>query len=1096
MKKHLLKSLLSVTLLAISVSTVAEDIDLFISTPPSSTVDAPNVLLIIDNGANFSANVSDQVCRISAAGEVSTTTSALSASDNTALNGTAGAVEQCALYSVIKGMDVSSGVKVNIGVMVFNANGLKDFNAATNTFSSNCASGNGGCLIVPIVPLNATTKANLLDWIKRWQVSGNSSYNIKGNGHANGATMQEAWAYYAGTTGISGRNYSSIKPNDACKKNNIIFIGNAYRNNASPGDQTTGSAGPKSALEGTNGTTGMNANPAASALDKALVADVITTSCGTNTLESSETKGVYALNWARYLRSQSTTTYSIGILGPTCNGEYAAHLTKMGSTDIGGGKYFPTNNFAELVVAMNTILGEIQAVNTVFAAVSLPVSVNTQGTYLNQVYIGMFRPDADALPRWTGNLKQYKLGRVNNEVKLQDADSASAINSGTGFITECARSFWTPTTIDNYWEGSPKAKGGCTAIANSGFSNYPDGNIVEKGGQAYQLRNTGTTARKVKTCSFNFGNCSTTATLTSFDTNNNAIQQWMLDPASGATNRNALINWARGLNSLNELSKGTTAMRPSVHGDVVHSRPVAVNYGSDASPQVVVYYGGNDGMLRAINGNRGNVTDATVGQIASGGSTFAPGGELWSFMPPEFYGNIKRIYDNSTTITYKGGTVSGALPKPYGMDGPITAFQGVISNENKVLIFSSMRRGGRALYAFDVTTPGAPTMKWKRGCPNNFPNSGTVDDTDCSNGFSGIGQTWSSAKTLYASGHGSGASPMVILGGGYDTCEDTDNGTVNHNCTTATTKGNKIYVLDANDGTRLVTLDTDRSVTGDVTIVKDSATGMAKYAYATDLGGNVYRISGANPNTPFGSTAPAGWTITKIASLGCDTVAPCSANRKFLYGPDVVYDNGLYVLLIGSGDREKPLGSYTATYGVTNHFFMVKDDPASTSWLSSQSAVCGTAVICKSSLLGITDNNNPTQADVDAKKGWYLALARHEQVVTTSVTVFGTVSFSTHQPAVATVGACGSNLGTALVYNIAYSNAASKNGTGERYQDLGGDGLPPSPVAGQVTLDDGQTVPFCIGCSPSSPLEGTLKTKPPTSSASQYKSRIYWYIQR
>ena len=43
--------------------------------------------------------------------------------------------------------------------------------------------------------------------------------------------------------------------------------------------------------------------------------------------------------------------------------------------------------------ALQTIFSEIQAVNTVFASVSLPVSVNTEGTYLNQIYIGMFRPD-------------------------------------------------------------------------------------------------------------------------------------------------------------------------------------------------------------------------------------------------------------------------------------------------------------------------------------------------------------------------------------------------------------------------------------------------------------------------------------------------------------------------------------------------------------------------------------------------------------------------------------------------------------------------------------------------------------------------------
>jgi type IV pilus assembly protein PilY1 len=404
------------------------------------------------------------------------------------------------------------------------------------------------------------------------------------------------------------------------------------------------------------------------------------------------------------------------------------------------------------------------------------------------------------------------------------------------------------------------------------------------------------------------------------------------------------------------------------------------------------------------------------------------------------------------------------------------------------------------LYAFDVTTPGNPQMKWKVGCPNNFPTSGTVDDTNCSTGFTGIGQTWSSAKVFYASGYGSGTSPMIIIGGGYDTCEDTDDGTHNNSCT-GSTKGNKIYVLNADTGALLQSFSTDRAVVGDVTLVTDTSTGMLKYAYATDMGGNVYRISGSTANVSIGATAPSttagqGWTLTKIASLGCDTTATCNANRKFEYAPDVVYDNGEYVILVGSGDREKPLSSYAATYAVTNYFFMIKDDPTNTTELSSQTATCGSAVICKASLYGITTSATPLQSDLDAKQGWYLALAAHEQVVTSSVSIFGTTTFSTHQPAVNNDADCGSNLGTTLVYNIAYTNAASENGTDSRSQALSGNGLPPSPVAGQVTLDSGQTVPFCIGCSASSPLEGKYETKPSSSSSSSYKSRVYWYIEK
>jgi type IV pilus assembly protein PilY1 len=554
------------------------------------------------------------------------------------------------------------------------------------------------------------------------------------------------------------------------------------------------------------------------------------------------------------------------------------------------------------------------------------------------------------------------------------------------------------------------------------------------------------------------------------DFNNTNVTQTMLGAASTAE-RDAIINWTRGLDLDDENTNAltTTEMRPSAHGDVVHSRPVAINYGTDASPQVVVYYGGNDGVLRAVNGNR---------TTSIGGAT--AGSELWSFVAPEFYTNLKRIRDNTVTISFPGNATATPtpLPKPYAFDGPITAYK----NASSAWLYGSMRRGGRALYAFDVTTPASPSLKWKIGCPNNFPASGAVDDTGCTTGFTGIGQTWSQPKVIKASGYGAGATPIIIMGGGYDACEDVDSTTAA--CTSP--KGNKIYVLNADTGALLKTLDTDRSVIADLTVVPDSA-GMARYAYAADMGGNLYRIT-------IGSAAPASWTITKIASLGCGTVTTCTPNRKFMFAPDIVEDNGTFFLLIGSGDREKPLTSYTQAALVANYFFMVKDKPTEAAWLSSENGTCGSDVICINSLLPITTSANPTLAQVDAKKGWYLGLTATEQVVTSAITVFGVTTFSTHQPAVPTPGSCGPNLGTTQVYNISYTNAASANGTGLRYQNVAGGGLPPSPVAGMVTLDDGTTVPFVIGAKPDSPLEGAPPTSPVT--VVQPKSRVYWYIQK
>jgi type IV pilus assembly protein PilY1 len=115
-----------------------------------------------------------------------------------------------------------------------------------------------------------------------------------------------------------------------------------------------------------------------------------------------------------------------------------------------------------------------------------------------------------------------------------------------------------------------------------------------------------------------------------------------------------------------------------------------------------------------VNGNRADAYDGV-----------AAGKEIWSFIPPEFYGSIKRLRDNDITISYTGNEVTEhtPLPKPYGMDGAITAYE-------KSSLFVGMRRGGRALYAFNISNivgdpdaepavaPEAPRMLWKVGCPN------------------------------------------------------------------------------------------------------------------------------------------------------------------------------------------------------------------------------------------------------------------------------------------------------------------------------------------------------------------------------------------
>jgi type IV pilus assembly protein PilY1 len=1016
MKMFMRKALL-LSLLATAGGTQAEDVDLFVGTPPS-VADIPNVLVILDNTANWNTPFSN---------------------------------EMAALSSVISALPVD---KFRVGLMMF-----------TETGGGN--SGNDGAYVrAAIRQLSATNKPLYQNLVNNLDVGADKS-----NGGKISKAMEEAYLYFSASTPHAGNN-----------KVKTDFTGNTGVNASSNAIYAL----PANALSAKAGTA--YNNPILSGCAKNFViyisngaaqdnnADItqataaLAAAGGSTTtiaISPSGSQSNVADEWARFMKKSNLgiTTYTLDINKVTTGQGPGWTALLKSAARVSSGKYFDvTSSGTEISDALLGIFSEIQAVNSVFASVSLPVSVNTQGTFLNQVYVGMFRPDSGSLPRWPGNLKQYKLGLVNGVLKLQDANSTAAINAATGFITACARSFWTPTAADNYWAFSPR---GSCLIAGSENSNSPDGNIVEKGAQAYRLRTDST--RNVKTCSPTFATCASTPALNTFDTANAAITPALLGVANG-TERDNLINWVRGQDlKLDGTGLGeedgdtnTAENRPSIHGDVVHSRPVAINHGTDAAPQVVVYYGGNDGSLRAVNGNR----TASIG-------SFVAGSELWSFMPPEFYANLKRLYDNVISISFpdRPPVLAGEptpQPKAYGFDGPLVA----LKEGSNSWIYASMRRGGRALYAFDVSAPTAPTLKWKKGCPN------PLNDTGCSSGFDGIGQTWSSPRTLKAAGYGT--APLLIMGGGYDNCEDADPNSCN-----SSTKGNHVYVLDANTGTLLKTFDTERSVVADISIVPDSS-GLAIYAYVVDMGGNIYRVA-------MGSAAPAAWTMTQIADLGCDTPTNCSANRKFMFAPDVVADAGGYVLLLGSGDREKPLSNYSTAYGVTNYFFMLKDRPGDATWLTTEAATnCGgAAVLCKASLLGVTTSSTPTSADLGLKKGWYLGLSAHEQVVTSAITVFGVVTFSTHQPAVATPGLC-SNLGEARVYNISYLNAEGTNG--QRYGLLAGGGLPPSPVAGMVTLDDGSLVPFIIGANPDSPLEGSPPSAPP--SVSQPAARVYWNIEQ
>lgn len=735
---------------------------------------------------------------------------------------------------------------------------------------------------------------------------------------------------------------------------------------------------------------------------------------------------------------QNVTTYAIDVFKDHQDPDQTALLFNMAR--VAGGKYFQATSEAAVQLAIETALIEIQATNTVFAAASLPISATNRTQNQNQVFFGLFRPDGSAQPRWYGNLKQYQVARSTGGLILADASGNDALSASSGFFQHCAASFWT-TDTGTYWTFAPSSAGQCTTASTSVFSDLPDGPLVEKGGAAEVVRRgndpaSPTTAvnRIMKTCT----STTSCSSLVDFNTTNVSISAL---GAADAAQQTKIVDYTLGQDIGGDgadvnASGSTTDTRPSIHGDVVHSRPLPVDHGD--STGVVVYYGGNDGPFRAVRTSDGK--------------------ELWSFIAPEHHAKLKRLWNNSPVISYPPAA-AGSLPKDYFFDGTPGVFQSL--DNTQVWIFPTMRRGGRMIYGFNVSNPALPALMWRQGCPGDLSS-----DAGCSSGFDEIGQTWSKPNVALIK-RDSDTTPVIVVGGGYDSCEDTDSSSPS--CSSA--KGRKVYVINAETGALIKSFDTERSVPADIALVDRDFNGYVDHAYVADTGGNLYRIDFVEPSAPATARAVVDWTITKIAYT-------TGAGRKFQFPPAVAPGRTGVILTLGSGDRERPLvGNYPYTTSVANRFYMFIDKfPTS-----------GGAVNLDTStgISDVTDPANPCTGSL----GWRMNLPdRGEQVVTSSLITAGRVFFNTSRALPAAAGTCTADLGEAKGYNANLLCGADRFSV--VYQ---GGGLPITPVQGTTTLASGEVVTFVIGGPVTKDTTGLFAPGQPKPVVSPKRSRIYWY---
>lgn len=692
-------------------------------------------------------------------------------------------------------------------------------------------------------------------------------------------------------------------------------------------------------------------------------------------------------------------TYTIDVFNKQQNKDHSALL--FNAAKVGGGRYFQAKDESDIVEAIQNALSDILSVSSTFAAVTLPVSATNRAQNKNQIYIGSFRPDQTAAPRWFGNLKRYQVGIFNGATELADAQAKQAINPLSGFFSECADSFWSSDS-GNYWQSlgiTPPPKSQCLGREDKAWSDLPDGPFVEKGGAAQVSRKSNLAARNLLTASDSGLVAMTNAT---------------------AVGGDSVFNYLKGTDVGVGETPAKSGGRPGVHGDVVHSRPLAIDYGGTTG--TYIYYGSNDGLYRSVRASTGL--------------------ETWSLIVREHYDGIKRLYNNTPPVLFPNQVEEGAKAKDYFFDGSTGSVVNVDKNDQVDLawIFPTMRRGGRMVYGVNVTDPGAPKLLWRLGCP------ALDSDVGCTDGFETIGQTWSAPTSTQLTGYGSPDAnpPVLIFGGGYDNCLDKDQAA--YDCG-STPKGRGVYVLNAQSGDLLagpVNLPTDGPVVADVNLVDFDEDGKTDFAYVADAKGGLYRINFATVSTTDPSKLmallPAQWTIDKLAQMSGD-------KRRFMNAAEtLVLGKKIYVAL-GSGNRERPLESnYPYAADIDDRFYMFIDTP-----LDDLADVID---LDGASLANVTLDPNVTgdACRVKGRRGWYTSLdGRGEQVVTPAAMTGGRVLFNTYRPGGTSVGVCTRPLGIATGWNM---NIFSPSPCDENRWEETGSGMPIAPVVATV----------CVGC--------------------------------
>lgn len=471
---------------------------------------------------------------------------------------------------------------------------------------------------------------------------------------------------------------------------------------------------------------------------------------------------------------------------------------------------------------------------------------------------------------------------------------------------------------------------------------------------------------------------------------NNSLVDFIWDNAGPASTAGTLANLlsrdpensnlpdARGEQRLQYLrgnrsgENSTFRQRSSVLGDFYSSSPAVVSgprylvnfsnrlegntaYSTFATdPKITgrtprVYVGGNDGMLHGFNA--------------------LTGVEEFAFIPSAVFAKLNKL--TGTNYSHE-----------FYVDGSPVVADVYNGTEWRTILVGTLKAGGKSIFALDITHPGSEELLWE------FDDSSLPDDAAAKMGYSFSQPTIARLHT---------GTWGVVFGNGYESANNTNGKAA-------------LFVVDAMEGTLLTSLEVqgvDGVANGLSTpkLADYNADGVADYAYAGDLQGNLWRFdllrNGRSDTAPFTTEDDSENAIddfevafggqplfSAVANTGTEgrqpiTSAPSLVLHPTGFGYLVVFGTGKF---FETGDKEGDKSFAQTVYGIWDKQTLgeeASDPNIARSSLQEQTITTQTTVEANGTTRQglVLSNNNVSWQGSDtqaAQNGWFLNLRQSQ----------------------------------------------------------------------------------------------------------------------